>query len=168
MRKIVFLLGLSLIFIACKREKSKTEAEVLDQSTPVSYNSYGEKISPENSLTNAEALERYTSLKPGDTLEIKFASKIKSVCKKKGCWMVVELPEQNDVRVTFKDYGFFVPKNIENTEVIVKGKAFLDEMSVEDQKHYAEDEGKSEAEIAAITSPKSSRAFIANAVLLKQ
>ena len=86
----------------------------------------------------------------------------------KGCWMVVELPEQIDVRVTFKDYGFFVPKNIENTEVIVKGKAFLDEMSVEDQKHYAEDEGKSEAEIAAITSPKSSRAFVANAVLLKQ
>ncbi len=81
--------------------------------------------------------------------------------------MILELSEEEDVRVTFKDYGFFVPKDSENTEVIVEGKAFLNEMLVEDQKHYAEDEGKSEAKIAAITSPEITRAFIAKGVLLK-
>ncbi|WP_079721398.1 DUF4920 domain-containing protein [Salegentibacter holothuriorum] len=168
MRKIAFILSLSLIFVACKEEKSKEEAQVLDESIPVSYNSFGAEISAENSLTKAEALKQFESLKPGDTIDLKFASKIKTVCKKKGCWMILELPQEEEVRITFKDYGFFVPKDSENTDVIVQGKAFLNEMSVEDQKHYAEDEGRSEAEIAAITSPEISRAFIANAVLLKQ
>ena len=168
MRKIVFILGLSLIFTACKNEKSNKEDEVLAEAKPETYNSFGAEISAENTLTKAEALEKFNSLKPGDTLELKFASKINSVCKMKGCWMILELPEEEEVRITFKDYGFFVPKDSENRDVIVEGKAFLNEMSVEDQKHYAEDEGKSEAEIAAITSPEITRAFIANGVLLKE
>lgn len=168
MKRIASLLALSLIFTACKDEKSNNESEVLAEADPVSYNSFGAEITAENSLSGAEALENFNSLKPGDTIEFKFASKINSVCKMKGCWMVLELPEEEEVRITFKDYGFFVPKDSENTEVIVEGKAFLNEMSVEDQKHYAEDEGKSEAEIAAITSPEISKAFIANGVLLKE
>ncbi|MBZ9728818.1 DUF4920 domain-containing protein [Salegentibacter sp. JZCK2] len=168
MRKIASILALSLIFIACKNEKSNNEAEVLAEADPVSYNSFGAEITVENSLNSAEALEKFDSLKPGDTLELKFASKINSVCKMKGCWMILELPEEEDIRITFKDYGFFVPKDSENTEVIVEGKAFLNEMSVEDQKHYAEDEGKSKAEIAAITSPEITKAFIAKGVLLKK
>ncbi|MBZ9630750.1 DUF4920 domain-containing protein [Salegentibacter sp. LM13S] len=168
MRKIAAILALSLIFIACKNEKSNEEAEVLAKTNTVSYNSFGSEIDSENAISSTQALEKFNSLKPGDTLDLKFTSKINSVCKKKGCWMILELPEEEDVRITFKDYGFFVPKDSENTEVIVEGKAFINEMSVKDQKHYAEDEGKSEAEIAAITSPKISRGFIANGVLLKK
>ncbi len=168
MRKIASILALSLIFIACKNEKSNNETEILAEANPVSYNSFGAEITSENTLSAAEALEKFNSLKPGDTLDLKFTSKINSVCKKKGCWMILELPEGEDVRVTFKDYGFFVPKESENTEVIVEGEAFINEISVEDQKHYAEDEGKSEAEIAAITSPEITKAFIAKGVLLKE
>ncbi|WP_037315412.1 DUF4920 domain-containing protein [Salegentibacter sp. Hel_I_6] len=168
MRKIASLLALAVIFIACKNEKSNDKPEIIAENNSAEYISFGEKISVENTLTAAEALERFNSLSPGDTLELKFSSTINSVCKMKGCWMILELPGEDDVRVTFKDYGFFVPKDSENTEVIVEGKAFLNEMSVEDQKHYAEDEGRSEAEISAITSPEISKAFIANAVLLKE
>jgi hypothetical protein len=168
MRKIASILALSLIFIACKNEKSNEEAQVLAEADPVSYNSFGAEITSESTLSAAEALEKFNSLKPGDTLELKFTSKINSVCKMKGCWMILELPEEEDVRVTFKDYGFFVPKDSEDTNVIVEGKAFLNEMTVEDQKHYAKDEGRSKAEIAAITSPEITRAFIANGVLLKE
>ncbi|PKD18186.1 branched-chain amino acid aminotransferase [Salegentibacter salinarum] len=168
MRKITAILVLSLIFIACKNEKSNEEAEVFAEVKTDSYNSFGTEIDSENAISSAQALEKFNSLKLGDTLDLKFTSNINSVCKKKGCWMILELPEEEDVRVTFKDYGFFVPKDSENTEVIVQGKAFINEMSVEDQKHYAEDEGKSETEIAAITSLEISRAFIANGVLLKE
>ena len=47
-----------------------------------------------------------------------------------------------------------------------EGLAFIDEMSVEDQKHYAEDSGKTEDEIAAITEPKRTLSFLSNGVLI--
>ena len=52
--------------------------------------------------------------------------------------------------------------------MVVEGKAFLKEVSVKDQQHFAEDAGKSAQEIAAITEPKQELAFLANGVLLKQ
>ena len=70
--------------------------------------------------------------------------------------------------VKFKDYGFFVPKDIEEKEVVIHGKAFVAEVSVEEQRHYAEDNGKSEAEIAEITLPKRTLSFLADGVLIKK
>lgn len=131
------------------------------------YSFYGERISSEEVLDVLQAKNHFESLKPGDTLDLKFATSVKNVCKMKGCWMILELPGE-EVRVTFKDYGFFVPKNIEDREVIVAGKAYLEELSVEDQKHYAEDAGKTEEEIAMIKEPLQTRSFLAHGVLLKQ
>ena len=50
---------------------------------------------------------------------------------------------------------------------IVAGKAFVTVTSVEELRHYAEDAGKSVAEIAKITSVKKEFAFEASGVLLK-
>ncbi|MBT8271127.1 MAG: DUF4920 domain-containing protein, partial [Bacteroidia bacterium] len=84
-----------------------------------------------------------------------------------GCWMKLNLGEGEQVMVRFKDYGFFMPKDIAGKEVIINGFAFVDEMSVSDQKHYAEDAGESEDAIAAITEPKKTYSFEADGVLLK-
>lgn len=107
-------------------------------------------------------------MKVGDTISIKFKATATSVCKKKGCWMVLAVPGGQDIRVRFKDYGFFVPKDIEGKEVVARGKAFLKEISVKELQHYAEDAGKSEEAIAAITSPKKTWGFMADGVLIKQ
>jgi hypothetical protein len=168
MRKIISILVLSLIILSCQDKKSNPEAKEIAVSESANYASYGAEIQKESPLSAKEALEKFNTLKPRDSLNLKFTSSIESVCKKKGCWMILQLPEGEDVRVTFKDYGFFVPKDSENAEVIVQGKAFLNEISVEDQKHYAEDEGKSESEIAAITAAKLTKAFVATGVLLKE
>ena len=48
----------------------------------------------------------------------------------------------------------------------MNGAAFFEEMSVEDQKHFAEDEGASEDEIALITAPKKTLRFEADGVLI--
>lgn len=132
-----------------------------------SFSSYGEKISSSKALDAKEAKNHFESLKPGDTLNLSFATRVKSVCKMKGCWMILDLPGE-EVRVTFKDYGFFVPKDIDDRQVIVAGKAYLEELSVEDQKHYAEDAGKTEAEIALIKEPLLTKSFLAHGVLLKE
>ena len=47
-------------------------------------------------------------------------------------------------------------------------KAFVTEISVNELKHYAEDAGKSEEEIAEITEAEKTFAFEADGVLLKQ
>jgi len=109
----------------------------------------------------------YESMKAGDTVNAKMKGTISEVCSKKGCWMKLDMGNDKIVRVTFKDYGFFMPLDASG-EVIVNGKAFVNETSVEDLKHYAEDAGKSVDEIAKITEPELTLSFEADGVLLKK
>ncbi|NBL64206.1 DUF4920 domain-containing protein [Flavobacterium sp. NST-5] len=154
-----------------EKEEDATELKVTaSNDLKVDYASFGNKISKEKALTSQQMIDKYKSLKSGDTVSIKFKSKIKSVCKKKGCWMKLELPAANESFVRFKDYGFFVPLNADegNHEAIVSGKAFLTETTVAELKHYAKDGGKSQAEIDKITQPKFTYAFLADGVLISK
>ena len=81
--------------------------------------------------------------------------------------MKLDMGNEQIVRVTFKDYGFFMPLDASGN-VIVNGKAFVSETSVEDLRHYAEDAGNSVEEIAAIISPERTYSFIADGVLLEE
>ncbi len=74
--------------------------------------------------------------------------------------------EKEAVRVTFKDYGFFVPKDIVGKKVRIQGKLTEKTMSVKEQKHYLEDEGAPKTELAKITEPKFVYEFIADGVEL--
>ena len=126
---------------------------------------YGKFIEEEGAI-NMEEFEQLLS-STTDTLEVKLISTAGDVCKKKGCWMQVNRADGSWMRVTFKDYGFFVPSEIVNKEVVVQGKAFRDTTSVEDLRHFAEDGGKSEEEIASITEPEINTVFIAEGVIMK-
>jgi hypothetical protein len=132
------------------------------------YASFGEKFKVDKVYNKAEMLKKYKKLKKGDTLVVQFESNIKSVCKKKGCWMKMELAGDDNSFVKFKDYGFFVPLNADNSVAIVKGKAFVEVESVEELRHYAKDGGKSAAEIAKITKPEVTYAFTAEGVYIKK
>lgn len=159
-----------LCLISCKKVKKNENPELARlEVTQQEYRSFGEEISAENSLTAQEMNLRYEKLKAGDTLTAKFTTTVNSVCKMKGCWMTLDLPgKEEGAMVKFKDYQFFVPKDIEGREVVVEGIAFIEETSVEDQKHFAEDAGKSPGEIETITQKKRSPGFLAHGVLLKQ
>lgn len=82
--------------------------------------------------------------------------------------MTLNLPKDEDVMVKFRDYDFFVPKDIEEKEVVVSGKAYVTQVSVEEQQHLAEDNGKTEKEIAQITQPKRTLSFLADGVQIKK
>jgi len=68
--------------------------------------------------------------------------------------------------VRFKNYGFFMPSDISEKEVVLNGLAFVEEMSVEDQKHYTRDAGKFADEISKIITPKRTFSFEASGVLV--
>lgn len=100
--------------------------------------------------------------------EVKLSAKVNEVCQMKGCWMTLDLENGEEVMVRFKDYGFFVPKNASGKTAIVEGRAYYDEVPVETLRHYAEDAGKSQEEIDAITESEMRLSFVADGVILKE
>lgn len=130
--------------------------------------SFGAKIDAKGALDAGQMTEKYLKMAVADTLNTKFKATVTDVCKAKGCWMRLQMEDGSEAMVKFKDYGFFVPRDIAGKQVTVNGKAFVSEMSVADQRHYAKDGGQSEAEIARITKPKKTYGFEADGVLLEE
>ena len=157
-----------LVFTSCKKVNTEKDTEETVQQEIVEFDSFGDKITDDAAMTSNEMLVKFNNMKVGDTLNVKFASNIKEVCTKKGCWMKLPLNDTGEAMVTFKDYGFFMPLDAKDREVIVEGKAFVKETSVAELQHYAEDAGKTKEEIAQITVPKKEFAFEANGVLMKK
>ncbi len=77
---------------------------------------------------------------------VRVETRVSKVCKKKGCFFIAQ---QGDsvVRVTFKDYGFFVPTDITGKEVMLVGEVVADEITPEKAKHLAEDLGVPEESV---------------------
>lgn len=80
-------------------------------------------------------------LEPGEKVTAKMSGTITKVCKKKGCWMVLADGE-SFARVTFKDYGFFVPKHSDAYPSIVYGELSSVVLPAEQADHYAADAGE--------------------------
>jgi len=102
-----------------------------------------------------------------ETLDIKVEGTIKEVCQAKGCWMTLDLGDNELMRVKFKDYGFFVPKDAAGKKAIIQGTAKKEIIGVDELKHLAEDAGKSQKEIDAITEEKEELTFVAEGVIIK-
>jgi len=161
-KHFAFLLALSFL-MACKNEPKK-EVTLDENKTEIAYVSFGEKIVADKALSVEHMSVQYKNQKVGDTINSKMVATVVEVCQSKGCWMKLNLDNGEQVMVQFKDYGFFMPKDIVGKEVIINGKAYVNEMSVEEQKHYAEDAGKTSEDINA---PKKTYSFEADGVLLK-
>lgn len=154
MKKIVYIIFAVLVFVSCKNNEP-------------TYASFGDEIDAANALPVSKMAENYKMMAVGDTITSKMTANVVEVCQSKGCWMKLDLENGNQVMVKFKDYGFFMPKDIAGKEVIVNGLAFVNEVPVDEQRHYAEDGGATAEEIAAITAPKKTFSFEADGVLLK-
>ena len=102
-----------------------------------------------------------------DSAQVKLVGKASAVCQVKGCWMTLPTADGKQMRVRFRDYAFFVPKDLSGHNVVVSGWAYRETVSVADQQHYLRDAGKPDSEIAAITEPKQELSFLADGVLVQ-
>jgi len=151
MKYIILFASLFFTLISCEPNKQ--------------YSYYGEQIEIENSVAIAN-LE--SEMNGRDSANVKLEGVIVETCEKKGCWMTAKMNDGSDMRVTFKDYGFFVPKDgVEGKTFIAQGVAKKTITDVETLKHFAEDAGKSPEEIASITEPKEEITFIATGVAIE-
>ena len=71
--------------------------------------------------------------------EVIFEGTIKEVCQNKGCWMLVT-DGSGQIRVDFKNYGFFVPWESEGKRVRVQGKVYRKLVDKNVAQHWAEDQ----------------------------
>jgi hypothetical protein len=126
--------------------------------------SYGANLE-ENSVVGTS--EMISMVETSGAFSGKVAGEIKEVCTNKGCWFTMDLANGEPMRVTFKDYGFFIPTNSQGFPIILEGVATLTETDVETLKHFAEDQGKSKEEVDAITAPKREITFEATGVIIK-
>ena len=106
-------------------------------------------------------------MKGSDSAQIKVKGEITEVCQAKGCWMTLDMGDGELLRVKFKDYAFFVPKNAAGKTAIVQGTAQKETISVDELRHLAEDAGKTENEINSITNPKEELTFVAEGVIIR-
>jgi hypothetical protein len=81
--------------------------------------------------------------------------------------MTMKNPNGDDLRVTFKDYAFFVPKDCAGKTAIIDGTARIEITSVADLKEFAKDDKKTQAEIDSISQPLQEVVFEAKGVILK-
>jgi len=111
---------------------------------------FGEKMSDAKSLTTDELIASVAKAKP--TSDVKVAGEVVEVCKNEGCWLRLKTAD-GAMMVRIKDHAFLVPLSMVGHQVVIEGAAQMKEVSVALRRHYAEDAGKSKAEIDAITEP---------------
>lgn len=157
MKRIILVLSLILtgfMFSNCNSEKeAESEWEV-----------FGKEISAVEYVSISDVIDEFEL---DVEKEFKISGELSSVCQKKGCWTILETEDKRNVRMTFENYGFFLPVDYAGKQVIAEGKGLKKVTSVNELRHYAEDAGKSEEEILAITEPKTEYLFEASGVLVK-
>ncbi len=136
-----------------------------DRPSAIPGQTYGEKISEKGAI-DIEKLPSLIKKSKDGKVQTKIKAKVVDVCAKKGCWLNLELNENETVFVKMKDYAFFLPDDAVGKTIILEGEAFEKVTSVNELKHYAEDAGKSQEEIAKITQPEKSIRFMASGIIV--
>ena len=138
MKKIILLITISLFILSCQNNKK--------------VNKYGDQTM--TMLNTIEGSQLRSILSTEDSIQTKIIGKINAICQKKGCWMEMDLGDNQNILIRFKDYGFFVPMNAVGKTAIVEGVARVDTLTIEWLKHQLDDANASQEEIDAIINPE--------------
>lgn len=167
MKTTLITLGLSVFFIAScgSKEENKDEKkeETKKEEVTEEITKYGEEFSEEGAMTPSEFL---TAFQGKDSMQVTIKGNVAEVCKKKGCWMTMDLGNDQTMRISY-DYKFLMPLDCDGLPIVINGMAYVDTISVDDQIHYLKDANASDEEIAAVTEPQVNISFLAKGVILR-
>lgn len=137
--------GLSLLALACT-EKPITQAQAETSSpksskTPLKSDKIvkrGAALSENSECVSLDVIadqpEKYSNQ------EVFVEGSVTAVCQAKGCWMTMAGKKiTSRARVTFKDYAFFVPKDVKGKRVKLRGEVKVKMLGEAERKHLAED-----------------------------
>ncbi|MEM1111242.1 MAG: DUF4920 domain-containing protein [Pseudomonadota bacterium] len=118
-------------------------AEVVRLSEPVEvgegYEVFGAPMPDKRAAPSL--VERIESGKFSSNESLRVSTQIAQVCQKKGCFFIAS---EGDAwaRVTFRDYGFFLPTDSTGKAVTLEGELSTRLLSPEEAAHYAADLGE--------------------------
>ena len=79
---------------------------------------------------------------------VRVVARVSQVCRKKGCFFIAQEGDAV-VRVSFKDYGFFIPTDAGGKRVTFVGEVVARIVTTEQAEHFAADLGDSGAALQA-------------------
>jgi hypothetical protein len=132
----------SIALTICIFFAQSVEADVTRLSEPVAVTDeseiFGAPLDVDAQPTSLEALLD----NPHDYLEtaVRIETRISQVCQKKGCFMIAT-SGKHAVRISFKDYAFFVPTDTSGKTVTLTGTLIERTLSEEQAAHFREDAG---------------------------
>ncbi|HEX7880395.1 MAG TPA: DUF4920 domain-containing protein [Candidatus Eisenbacteria bacterium] len=129
------------------------------------WSSYGDPIAaePEPVVIKASQLLGEPARFNGQTVVVE--GEVIEVCQNKGCWMTF-MDGDREMRIRFKDYAFFVPKDCGGKKARVAGLFEVKDVPADEARHYLEDAGR-HAEAEKITGPVPSYTFMASGVMIE-
>jgi hypothetical protein len=137
-RTVDFLSTLAI----CMLLAPAVNADVVRLSEPVAVTDeaeiFGAPLDAEARPASLEALLE----SPHDYLDsaVRVETRISQVCQKKGCFMIAT-SGKHAVRISFKDYAFFVPTDTAGKTVTLTGTLIERTLSEEQAAHFREDAG---------------------------
>lgn len=165
MKRLFISLFAVSILASCSNNATNDKNATPADSTATKDSAYGEKIDDAGAIPMADLVQK---MKSQNELEnVKVTGKIAEVCQEMGCWMNVEKGDGTVMMVKMKDHEFFVPKDAAGKTAIFSGVAKMDTITVEEQRHYAEDAKKSKEEIEKINTAKYELSFEAAGVIIR-
>lgn len=123
---------------------------------------FGAPITADSTAAVTVSVAMHDTTKFGQTVLVR--GTIADVCMKKGCWLVVT-DNVGTMRVTFKDYGFFVPKDSHERTVYLQGVVKREVIEEDIAKHYAE-ESKNGPKPEEITGSQTVITMVADGVMI--
>lgn len=152
------------LILFCSTTLFAQESEVIRLSEPVketeSYEVFGAEVSDwEEPFSLTEIINRQDEFSDN---EITLKAEVTEVCQKKGCFFIAQ-DGNYTARITFKDYGFFVPTDSDGKAVTLVGVFSVKELSEEQAKHYAEDAGEDPDDIEG---PQKEYSIVATSVMV--
>ena len=141
----------SLILTVAGTAYAEEASDVVRLSEPVEstadYETFGTAL--DESLTDVTLT---TLVEDSDSYlgePVLVTARVSQVCQKKGCFFIAQ-DGGAMLRVSFKDYGFFVPTDISGRRVTMVGELIQREISEEQAAHMSEDLGDADAMQAGV------------------
>jgi len=162
LKSILFLVAVTASTFAFAQEERKSGPPA---GNAIVGDTYGSVVtSSESKAITVDKLAKKLKKENKKVENVAIKGKVVDVCDKKGCWLTIQTEDDTQFFVKMKDYGFFVPTALKGKNVVLEGNAERKVTSIDEQKHYAEDAKKPQAEIDAITKPKEEIRFVANGI----
>lgn len=161
MKKLFFIAGVLFIAASCA-----TTATTKESKEDLGKHYGPEKIDVASAITVKQMLADFEG--KTERTEYTFEADLVEICSKAGCWVNIDKGNGDLFMVRFKNHFTIPPATEAGTGAYLHGYAYMDTVSVVDLRHFAEDAGKSEEEIMAITEPEYELNFEADGITLKK